>query len=107
MFTKPTTTKYGTIPTTTCSGAFNPRAAAQTLISYRRPWKELLSLSTFSLPTSLRIHVPNSSQPHLLSLQLLPRDPHHYLPQPPMAPDLHDRLLSPLPPLAVPLLLQR
>ena len=52
MFTKPTTTNYGTIPTTTCSGAFNPRAAPQTLISYRRPWKELLSLSTFSLPTS-------------------------------------------------------
>uniref|UniRef100_A0A7C8ZHK9 PRA1 family protein n=1 Tax=Opuntia streptacantha TaxID=393608 RepID=A0A7C8ZHK9_OPUST len=55
MFTKPTTTNYGTIPTTTtttCSGAFNPRAAAQTLMSYRRPWKELLSLSTFSLPTS-------------------------------------------------------
>lgn len=54
MSTEPTTaTNYGTIPTTSPSGRVSyARAAAQTLISYRRPWKELLSLTSLSLPTS-------------------------------------------------------
>ncbi|XP_021773130.1 PRA1 family protein E-like [Chenopodium quinoa] len=66
MSTKPlptsTTPNYGTIPTTTTTtttpstsiDTFITRAThhTQTLISHRRPWRELLSLSSLSLPTS-------------------------------------------------------
>ncbi|KMT13617.1 hypothetical protein BVRB_4g082180 [Beta vulgaris subsp. vulgaris] len=64
MSTKPlptsTTPNYGTIPTTTTTtttssiDTFITCATNQTrtLISYRRPWREFLSLSSFSLPTS-------------------------------------------------------
>ncbi|XP_021742273.1 PRA1 family protein E-like [Chenopodium quinoa] len=67
MSTKPlptsTTPNYGTIPTTTTTTTSTPTTSidsfitrathhTQTLISHRRPWRELLSLSSLSLPTS-------------------------------------------------------
>ncbi|XP_057550428.1 PRA1 family protein E-like, partial [Amaranthus tricolor] len=57
----PTIPNYGTIPTTTTAAnsassvdTFITRTTHQTrtLISHRRPWREFLSLSSLSLPTS-------------------------------------------------------
>ncbi|GFY81190.1 hypothetical protein Acr_01g0009990 [Actinidia rufa] len=42
---------YGSVPTTT-SFMSRAKAQTQTLISTRRPWRELFDLSAFSLPDS-------------------------------------------------------
>ncbi|WRX07604.1 hypothetical protein QQP08_000091 [Theobroma cacao] len=54
-----------------------------------------------------RRHRPHEAEPHLLPRELRHDCPGNPLPQPPMAPNLHDRLLGRLRRLVLPLLLPR